>query len=84
MSDDYDIDYDLTCPKCEHSPLHSRSCSNIVCDDGGIDESDEDYLLPGTSVVVCEECKGTGIEIWCPKCGANLSGHHFVEFDEMD
>ena len=52
MQDDFEID-DLECPDCGHQ-THSRHCSEIMCEGGGIDESDEDYLLPGTNVVTCE------------------------------
>lgn len=70
--DDYNID-DLECPKCGAN-THSRNCSEIMCEDGSIDESEEDYLPPGSCIVLCETCKGTGIERWCPKCGEDLSG----------
>ena len=77
---DYEID-NLECPKCGAN-THSRNCSEIMCEGGGIDESDEDYLLPGSSIVACDTCKGTGIERWCPKCGEDLSGVHFEDDDE--
>lgn len=80
---DYDIESDLTCPKCGHSPLHSRYCTNW-CDDGYHDEYDDDPInfIPGESLIPCQECKGTGVERWCPGCGANLSGVHFHDDDE--
>lgn len=73
--DDYDIE-DATCPKCGHSPLHSRSCTNW-CDEGYHDEYDEDPINcpeEGVSFYECDDCKGTGVEVWCPACGENLSG----------
>lgn len=76
MQPDYDID-ELSCPECGHYGTHSRRCSNIECEGGGIDESDEDYMLPGSVIGLCDTCKGTGIERWCPGCGAGLSGHQF-------
>jgi hypothetical protein len=76
---EYEID-DLECPDCE-THLHSRSCSEIMCEGGVVDESDEDYLLPGTAQAVCDTCKGTGIERWCPGCGKDFSGHHFEDDD---
>ncbi len=82
MSDNYDIDDELQCPNCGHSPLHSRRCDNIHCYNGFIDESDEDYCKEGTVMVPCDECQGTGIERWCPKCSANLSGHHFEDIND--
>jgi DnaJ-class molecular chaperone len=84
MSTEYDLDDELSCPACGHSPLHSRRCSNIHCQGGSVDESDEDYMLEGSVLVICEECKGTGVERWCPKCGENLSGHEFEEWDDED
>lgn len=75
MSDDYEIDYDVHCCKCGHSPLHNRGCTNW-CEDGYIDESEDDPInfFPGESEIRCPECKGTGVEWWCPSCGENLSG----------
>jgi hypothetical protein len=84
MNDDYEIEYDLACPKCNHSPIHSRDCINW-CNEGYMDEYDDDPINnpeEGVSLYACRECKGTGIERWCPKCGENLSGHHFEEWDE--
>lgn len=75
MSDDYEIDSDLSCPKCNHSPLHYRDCTNF-CDDGFIDESDDDPInfFPGECERPCSECKGTGVVWWCPNCGEDLTG----------
>lgn len=83
MDDDYEFD-DLTCPKCGHSPLHSRTCSNLCCDDGYIDEYDDDPInfMEGESFYKCNECKGTGIIRWCPKCGKDLTGHKFPDEDD--
>lgn len=72
---EYEID-DLECPKCGCN-THSRDCNELGCEDGYHDESEEDYCEPGTIMVKCHECKGTGIERWCPKCGDNLSDHSF-------
>lgn len=71
---DYEINNDVECPYCFHSPLHNRACTNF-CDEGFIDESDNDPInfMPGESLIPCQECKGTGTEWWCPQCGANLS-----------
>lgn len=75
MTDDYDIEDNGSCPKCGHRPLHSRDCNN-GCEDGFFDESDDDPInfMPGESDRPCDECRGTGIERWCPSCGTNLSG----------
>lgn len=66
---------DQPCLRCGHAPTHQRPCEGIGCEDGWIDLYDEDpfWYDPG-QVEMCLECKGTGIEKWCPKCGANLSG----------
>ena len=42
MEDTYDIHDDLYCPKCKHSPLHSRSCTNLFCEDGYIEDFADD------------------------------------------
>ena len=75
MSEDFEADFDSCCPKCGHTVIHSRDCNNF-CEDGYFDEADDDPInfMPGESHTVCRECNGTGIEVWCPACGANLSG----------
>lgn len=69
MSDDYDLD-DLPCPACGHWPTRSRNCPN--CDEGWIDRYEEDPLWysPGEEEM-CQECSGTGLQRWCPECGAD-------------
>lgn len=86
MSEEYDIEDELTCPKCKHSPLHSRDCTNLFCEDGFIDESEDDPInnMPGESERQCGECRGTGVERWCPACGENLSGYKFSEEAEQN
>lgn len=71
---DYEINNDVECPYCFHSPLYNRGCRNL-CDNGFFDESETDPIshYPGESLIPCHECKGTGTEWWCPQCGANLS-----------
>jgi hypothetical protein len=74
------MDYDIIngpCPNCGYDILHSRQCTNF-CEDGYFDAADEDPInyYPGEADLECDECKGTGTEIWCPGCGANLSGHN--------
>jgi len=82
--DDSDIEHEYSghCPKCGHSPLHSRDCTNW-CDDGYMDEYDDDPInfSPGQEFSKCPECYGTGIERWCPSCGENLSDVK-IEWDE--
>ena len=73
---DYDILYDCFCPKCGHSPIHSRDCTALFCDEGYIDESEDDPIncTPGNEFTMCKECKGTGFQQWCPSCGQDVSG----------
>lgn len=82
MSDEIE-QYEASCPHCGHYPLNCRDCSEITCQEGFIDESEEDYCLPGTVMVECEECKGKGRILWCPACNADLTLHYFPE-DEDD
>jgi len=84
MCEEYEIDYDLTCPKCGHSPLHSRECMNW-CEDGFFDENDDDPInfAPGEAYRQCQECRGTGIERWCPFCGVNLLGMAIFTDNEL-
>lgn len=44
-------------------------------DDGYIDGYEEDPInfSPGEELTVCEECKGTGFQRWCPGCGADFT-----------
>lgn len=79
--EDYDLD-DISCPGCGNDTTHSRPCSEITCEDGGIDESAEDFLKEGTNVVPCDTCKGTGIERWCPSCGKDLSGVEITDDED--
>jgi len=71
---DYDI-VDHPCPKCGHEPTHVRHCQVIHCEDGYIDEHEDDAInfAPGEAYSVCQECRGTGIERWCPSCGHDLN-----------
>jgi len=86
MFDDYIEDYDQSCPKCNHSPLRMKDCDRIGCEDGYLDEYEDDSInfYPGEEYIECPECKGTGSIIWCPNCGEELSGHRFPEDDEDD
>lgn len=71
---DYEIDSDLDCPRCNHTPTHYRRCGVIGCDDGYFDEYDDDPINygPGEALTRCSTCHGSGIERWCPSCGADI------------
>lgn len=84
MSDEYDILDEVTCNKCNQSPVHACTCTAIACEDGMIDESDEDFCVEGTVMVPCNECQGTGRIIWCPHCGADLSGEKIFDEEENE
>jgi hypothetical protein len=85
MSDDYEIDDEANCPKCGHSPIHYRDCTNW-CDEGYFDLSEDDPInfMPDESYRRCDECRGTGVEVWCPKCGENLSGKKLHDDEDDD
>ena len=86
MSDDYEIEYERSCPHCEHSPIHSRRCASLYCDDGYCDENDDDSVnfAPGEVMLPCPECHGTGIERWCPKCGKDILPGELNDHDDED
>lgn len=81
---EYEIDYETSCPECGHDRIHQRYCNNF-CDDGYFDEYEQDPInfTPGEEYTTCYECRGTGIERWCPNCGENLSGINLWDDDEL-
>lgn len=85
MCEDYEID-DRPCPKCGHGETRSRYCDQIGCDDGYIDECDDDPInfAPGEEYSVCQECCGTGVVRWCPKCGYDLNRSALASVNEED
>lgn len=80
MEDDFDVD-EIHCPKCGTN-TRSRHCRALYCDDGYIDEYEDDAInfSPGESLVKCDECHGTGIQRWCPDCGWEWRGESLKEF----
>lgn len=81
---DYELE-DTACPKCDHYPIHSRSCSELHCE-GGLIEECEDFD-GHTWTEKCCTCNGMGIERWCPKCGYDISENPdnlAIDFGDMD
>ena len=73
--EDYEIDCEVECCNCGHSPLYYRDCVEFGCNDGYEEIFLDDLEIEGMAdLVKCNECKGTGVEWWCPSCGENLSG----------
>lgn len=77
---DYEVNFESPCPACGNASTHWRRCSELSCDDGFLDEYEDDLVnyAPG-DYVACGNCKGTGIEHWCPACGADVNEVEEVE-----
>lgn len=78
MSDDWDEieNDDLPCPACGHHETRSRTCGD--CGGNGFreyldapEEWGEDCPSEENHPIDCRECSSTGIQRWCPKCGAD-------------
>lgn len=73
------------CPKCG-TETNSRSCSAFDCDDGFIDEYEDDAInyAPGEEYRPCSECYH-GIERWCPAegCGWRWRGEKLHTDEEV-
>jgi len=56
-------------------PTHRRGCTNLHCEEGFVDEAEEDAVnfAPGEEYRLCTDCYGSGSERWCPHCGADIS-----------
>jgi transcription initiation factor IIE alpha subunit len=89
MDDDWEEEYEFTCPKCGASPVRYRECD---CDDGMVWGYEEDPLWYGIDEwEECPECHGRGCFRWCPECGTDLTapeyseamGAQFKALDEM-
>jgi len=80
MLDDlaFEEDYEICCPECGESPIRGRSCSGLFCENGYIDESEDDPInfMPGQRLIPCDECNGTGYTRWCPNCNALFNAEH--------
>lgn len=66
---DHEFYEEPRCPDCG-AETESDLCDVIGCDDGWIDDYDDDPVnySPGESYEECTNCSGTGIVRWCPKC----------------
>lgn len=75
FDDDTEIGDGCYCPKCG-TETNSRHCIGLSCDDGYVDESEDDPInfMEGEEYYPCRECHGTGIERWCPHCGWQWRG----------
>ena len=70
--EDYEIDYEQSCPKCEFNQSYYRQCDQFDCNGGMIDQHFDDpisYPVEGKDLYTCPECEGTNKREWCPKCG---------------
>lgn len=73
--DDYEID-DLPFPACGNSTTHSCDCIEcdemneevICCDDICVGSG---HCIHGDGMGPYRNCNGTGIQRWCPACGAD-------------
>jgi len=84
IDDDYEID-DGECPRCRESGcIRSRACDAIHCEDGYIDEYEEDAInyAPGEEFSVCHECHGYGVLRWCSKCGLDVQA--FLNLEDRE
>jgi hypothetical protein len=80
MCDD-DIEYvEEACPKCGAWEVLRRDCNSLFCDDGYVDESEDDPInyMPGECLTTCEECGGHGCNVWCKNCGWDLLEKRFL------
>lgn len=77
----YEIEDQHVCPKCTLSPLHSRDCTNIHCEEGEIDMVNVDAInfMEGEQYETCQECFGIGVERWCPSCGYIVKPHDKID-----
>ena len=79
--DDFWEHLDTPCPNCGAHAVRSKSCEEWDCDDGWIDEHEDDPInfAPGEEYVMCDECCGTGNVTWCTKCGCDITRREYLE-----
>jgi hypothetical protein len=61
------------CPKCGET-LAERSCDAIYCGGGTVEDPDDDWRKPEP----CDECNGTGFQVWCRSCGWDVTDGRFL------
>lgn len=68
-------DIDTPCPNCNAPTTRTRSCSVFGCEDGYVDEHEDDAInyAPGEEYSECGECFGFGALHWCPACGYDMN-----------
>lgn len=64
---------DKSCPKCG-SDLATARCPAIYCDDGTIEDPDDEWNESET----CDECNGQGWLEWCRECGWDVTDGRFL------
>lgn len=64
---------DEPCPKCGKGTRWAY-CRRMGCDDGYVDmhEYDDPLWYDEGELERCNDCRGTGVEKWCPHCGWDL------------
>ncbi len=65
MQDDYEIDSEVHCCKCGHSPLHNRDCTNW-CEDGGYYQTfdpDNNFQNRGSNTYYAYERYGSVVRV---------------------
>lgn len=73
LDDDIE-DIDKPCPNCKAPTTRIKPCTVFGCDEGYIDEYEDDPInyAPGESFSECSECHGFGVHHWCPQCGYDM------------
>lgn len=84
LDPDIEHDYERECPKCGHSPVSRRDCTSS-CEDGYHDDSEDDFMLPGSVFSTCSECNGHGHHYWCSSCGYDLANdeEHLLDTERI-
>ena len=64
----------IRCPKCGSEPVLRKNCHELHCENGYIDEYDNDPInfAMGEIEYPCPECEGSGQIVWCRSCGHQI------------